>query len=110
MYFDSKKIYGKIDKMRLDKGWSLYRLAELAGISVNSLYSWRDRNSSPTLYLIENIANAFSVSPVTLLLEAEDAKAVDEEHGRLIEYWNLLNAEQKKSLMNMLKSFIREND
>ena len=39
MYFDSKEIYQRVDKMRLDKGWSIYHLAELANVSENTIYS-----------------------------------------------------------------------
>lgn len=108
MYFDSEEIYNKVDKMRLDRGWSIYYLANLAGVSENTLYSWRDRNSSPTLYLIEGLATAFGISPIALLLKEEDIVAIQEEHKELFERWNGLTVEQKESLMSMLRSFQRD--
>lgn len=110
MYFNSAEIYQKVDKMRLIKGWSLYRLAEMAEISVNALYSWRDRNSSPTLYLIESIAKAYNISPISLLLNDEEVGAIQKEHKELFERGNALSQEQKNSLMSMLRSFTREID
>lgn len=110
MYFNSAEIFERVDKMRLERGWSLYRLAELSDISVNSLYSWRDRKSSPTLYLIESISNAFNISPISLLLKDEELGAIQKEHKELFSRWNALSSEQKDSLMNMLRSFTREFD
>lgn len=110
MYFDSKEIYGKIDKMRLDRGWSIYRLAELSGVSENTLYSWRDKGSSPTLYVIERIADAFGISPVYLLLKDEDFGRIGREEKELAECWYGLTAEQKTALLEMLRSFKRETD
>ncbi|MCI9009868.1 MAG: helix-turn-helix domain-containing protein [Clostridia bacterium] len=108
MYFNSEKIYQKVERLCFEKGWSLYRLAELSNISVNSLYSWRDRKSSPTLYLIESIAKAFDVSPISLLLQEEELGAIQAEHKELFNRWNGLTTEQKSSLMNMLRSFTRD--
>ena len=104
MYFNSAEIYQRVDKIRLNKGWSLYHLADLSNI----LYSWRDRNSSPTLYLIESIADAFNISPISLLLKDEEICAIQNEHKELFSRWNALSLEQKNSLMNMLRSFTRE--
>ena len=103
MFFDSKEIYDRMDKMRLERGWSIYRLAKMANISVNSLYSWRDRQSSPTLYMIESIASAFDISPINVLLSLEEQENFDNEEKELLKHWNALSADQRKTLMNMLK-------
>ena len=108
MYFDYR-LYDKVDKMRLEKGWSIYHLAELSNVSVNTLYSWRDRGSSPTLYLIENIAKAFDVNPISLLLQDEELAAIEGERKQLLELWDNLSHEQKDSLIKMIRSFIRED-
>ena len=109
-YFNSKTIYKKVDKMRLDKGWSIYHLAEVAEVSVNSIYSWRDRGSSPTLYLIDRIATAFDINPISLLLDEKDIFAIQEEHQELFEIWSALKTKKKTAFMNMLRSFKRENE
>lgn len=110
MFFESKQIYDRIDKLRLDRGWSIYHLAELANVSVNSLYSWRDRHSSPTLYMVESIATAFEINPINLLLSREDIAAIDTEQRELLDRWNTLSSEQKDSMMSMLRSFTRQKD
>lgn len=57
--FESTAIYNRVEKLRLEKKWTIYELAKHANISVNSLYRWRDKKSSPSLYLLENLAEAF---------------------------------------------------
>lgn len=110
MYFDSKQIYKRVDQMRLDRGWSIYRLAELAGLSENSIYSWRDKNTMPKLNLIESIAEAFGVSPIVLLINNEETRAIGEEQRELIDLWNSLRKDQKKSMLELLRAFHREYD
>ncbi len=108
MYFDAKQIYNRVDKMRLERGWSIYRLAEMANVSVNSIYSWRDRHSSPSLYMIESIANAFRINPINILIGTEDVSILDAEQKELITYWNLLSNEQRASMMKMLQVFMKQ--
>lgn len=110
MYFDSVSMFKKTDEMRLAKGWSLYRLAELSDISVNTLYGWRDNGSMPTLTVIEKIANAFQISPISLLLKDDEVSAIQQEHKELFSRWNILSGEQKESLMSLLRTFTREID
>ena len=33
-------VLDKIEKLRLDRGWSVYRLAEKAGITDKCIYNW----------------------------------------------------------------------
>ena len=40
-------VLDKIEKLRLDRGWSVYRLAEKAGITDKCIYNWYNRNTMP---------------------------------------------------------------
>ena len=108
--FDAEKIFEKVDKMRLSRGWSYYRLSELSGMSMTTIYSWRDRKSLPTLATLNAIGEAFDVDPIVFLVEDGAATVYAEEERELLTRWSALNKEQKKSLMHLLFSFTRDVD
>ena len=103
--FESDKIYERVEKLQKEKGWSSYMLAKNACISVNALYRWRNKRSSPSLYLLENIAEALGVSLQCLLFDVEKIDFVTEEQKFLLEKWDRLNDRQKAAVTSLLESY-----
>ena len=94
--FESTAIYNRVEKLRLEKKWTIYELAKHANISVNSLYRWRDKKSSPSLYLLENLAEAFQVSLLYLLFDIERVDFLTVEHRMVLDKWNRFTEDLKK--------------
>lgn len=105
----SETIYNKVDKIRKERGWTFYQLAKKAGLTENAFYRWRDKKSSPTLYLLEAIADAFEISVINLLLSDDDLAALTEDQKSLIQKWSTLKDDQKKSLLDLIETFQRNN-
>ncbi len=101
---NGKEIYDKVDALRLGKGWTIYELAKKAGVAPTTIHNWRDRQSSPTLSLLEAICSAFNISVIDFLLGADDLMALTEEQREVIRLWNTLSSEQKISTLNLMKS------
>lgn len=101
---NGKELYDKVDDLRLGKGWTIYELAKKAGVAPTTIYNWRDRQSSPTLSLLEAICSAFNISVIDFLLDADDLMALTDEQREVIRLWNTLSSEQKKSILNLMKS------
>lgn len=101
---NGKEIYDKVDALRLEKGWTIYELAKKAGVAPTTVYNWRDRRSSPTLSLLEAVCSAFNISVIDFLLDADDLMALTDDQREVIELWNTLSSEQKKSILNLMKS------
>lgn len=99
----SKKLYEKVDKLRIKKGLSYAGLTHLAGISHGTLYSWKTRGSYPTLEVLEGIAIALDI-PLAELLFDVDFKNLSPDEVELLSYWNGLNDEQKKAIVAMIKT------
>ena len=57
-----KKIGLKIKLERTKKGWSQEKLAELSGLSKNSIGIIERGESSPSIKTLEKIASAFNIS------------------------------------------------
>lgn len=101
---DGKEIYDKVDSLRLEKGWTIYELAKKAGVAPTTIYNWRDRLSSPTLSLLEAVCSALEITVVDFLLNEDELIALTEEQKELMRLWNTLSCEQKKSIINLMKS------
>lgn len=101
---DGKEIYEKVDSLRLKNGWTIYELAKKAGVAPTTIYNWRDRLSSPTLSLLEAVCSAFEISVIDFLLDENELMALTEEQQEVMRLWNTLSSEQKKSIINLMKS------
>jgi len=101
---DGKEIYSKVDGLRLSKGWTIYELAKKAGVPPTTIYNWRDRNSSPSLSLLDAVCSAFDISVIDFILDDDALISLNEEQRELMKLWNTLSSEKKKSILNLMKS------
>ncbi len=101
---NGKEIYDKVDALRLKKGWTIYELAKKAGVAPTTIYNWRDRLSSPTLSLLDAVCSAFEITVIDFLLDDDDLTAMTDEQKEVMRLWNTLSGEQKKSILNLMKS------
>lgn len=101
---DGKEIYDKVDALRVKKGWTIYELAKQAAVAPSTIYNWRDRLSSPTLSLLDAVCSALEISVIDFLLNEDELTALTEEQKEVMRLWNTLSSEQKKSLINLMKS------
>ena len=98
--YSGKTLYDKIDAMREAKGWNINQLAKQAGVTSTALYNWRDRQSSPTLSLLDAVCTALGTNIINFLMDEDDITANKE----LLELWYNLTPEQQKNIINLMKS------
>jgi len=101
---ESLEIYGKVDRLRKDKGWSINYLSTQAGVSHNTLYTWRTRQTMPSIEVLQALCDALQISIVQLFSTAEEAAELPQEHKRLLENWSTLDRKQKELVMNLIIS------
>lgn len=96
-------IVKKIEQMRLERGWSVYKLAELAGLSEKCIYNWKTRNSIPTIQALDSICDAFGITLSQFFSEGNYVE-VEAELKQLIDDWLSLSLEQKEAVKVMIKT------
>ncbi len=101
---NGKEIYDKVNALRLAKGWTIYELAKNAGVAPTTIYNWRDRLSSPSLSLLDAVCSAFGITVIDFLLDEDELLALTQEQKEVMRLWNTLSGEQKKSIINLMKS------
>ena len=92
----------KIDKLRVQRGWSIYKLAEEAMLTqstINNLYS---RKAEPKLSTLRAICDAFEITLSEFFAEDDvDEGDVDKKLQKKI---SRLSPQQKKALLDFLKT------
>lgn len=107
---NSLEILDKVDKLRKQKGFSVYRLTKEAGISHNTLNSWRKRQTMPSFAVLEAICDTLGVSISILLMDSSTAHSdLTSETKRMLELWYMLNRSQKITFINLLTTFLSEH-
>ena len=102
-------ILKKLDKLRKEKGLSIFKLTELAGLSENTIYNWYNKGSKPTIEALKAVCDVLNVSLSCFFAETinESIAAQEEE---LIILFRALTPDQKelckKLLIELTKSSV----
>jgi len=98
-------ILDKIVKLRLERGWSEYELAERSELTQSTISTWYRKNLTPTFNSLEHICKAFGISISQFFWEDEDTPVVlSSQQKRLLEYAMRLEPKQYEALIDFLKT------
>ena len=100
-------ILEKITKMRLEKGWTEYELAERAELTQSTISSWYRKNLIPSIPSLEHICNAFGITLSQFFSENECfSEKLTQEQMDILKRWSRLTKDQQKKLANFLDSIL----
>lgn len=94
----------KIKRLRDERGWSDYRLAQEAGLRQSTISSMFKKNNTPTIPTLEAICRAFGLTLSQFFADGNVPVDLTDEQRTMLENWNMLSAEQKKVLFELTKS------
>lgn len=94
-------ILNKLDKLRKEKGFSIFKLTELAGLSENTIYNWYNKGSQPTIEALKAVCDVLNVSLSCFFAESinESISAQEEE---LLALFRPLTSAQKELYIRLL--------
>ena len=104
----SKELYEKVDKLRIQKGYTVAKLNSLAGISHSTLNSWKQRGTMPKLEVLESICYALDISVASLIYDVDTDKFSGEEI-ELISYWRSIDEELKRDILSIIKNMANKS-
>lgn len=102
----SISLYEKVNKLRIEKQMSVAELYKKAGISHATLHYWKQRETMPTIEVLEAISEALNVSLSTLLFDVEEDKLTGNEI-ELISLWRQLSDDEQQTLISFIKTFTK---
>ena len=69
----------KIDKLKNERGWTDYELAQQSMVTQSTIASMKARNSPPKLDTLQAICNAFGITLAQFFLEDEKIEVLSEQ-------------------------------
>ena len=94
----------RILDLRLERGWTEYRLSIESGIPQSTISSWYKKKILPTLPSLERICNAYDLPLSQFFAEDSSSIVLTPEQKELMDNWNRLNEEQRNNILNLIKS------
>ena len=100
-------VLARLHQLTLERGWSVYRVAQEAGLSQKTVYNIFYRNAMPSIPTIESLSKAFGMT-IAQFFSTEDLVAVTPELKELFNSWITLTPEQKEATLSMMRAFHRD--
>lgn len=97
-------IQKRINDLCQNKNWTLYQLSVRAGLSANTVYSWKKKNIIPTIPVIEKICDAFEISLEQFFCGF--VGTMTKEERELLEVWQSLSDIEKKAINNLIETYL----
>ena len=93
----------RITKLREQKQWTEYQLAERSGLTQSTISSWYRKNILPTLPSLERICIAFGISISQFFDDnSNEITLINPKQKQLLEYASKLDNDQYDALINFL--------
>ena len=93
----------KIEKLRFQRGWSLYELAQEAGVTQSTLTSMLKRGNPPKIETLSCICDAFGITLSQFFMEDELVEVLSKNEKDLIESFRKLTPTKQQALIDLLK-------
>lgn len=95
----------KITKLRIERNWTEYQLAERSGLTQSTISSWYRKNMLPTIPSLIRICEAFGITLSQFFLEDnENTVFITSQQRQLLEYTARLTPEQYDALLKFLST------
>lgn len=96
----------RIDQLRIQRKWSLYRLSQEIGVSSTTVYSWYNENNfNPSRKTIADACIAFGISE-SEFYSCIDVETVTNKEALILEIFRKIPDENKDQAISILKTFI----
>ncbi len=99
----------KIKEYMRKKKLNVYKLAKKSGLTQPCVANWfNERNYTPSIDALEKVCVGMEISMAELFCDDnEEMVLVNDEERDLLSVWRIMQGEQRKQVLSMLKSFIK---
>ena len=96
-----ENILQKLDKLRKEKGISIFKLTELAGLSENTIYNWYNKGSQPTIEALKAVCDVLNISLSCFFAENIN-ESISAQEEDLLALFRKLTPSQKELYVQLL--------
>ncbi len=94
----------RIKELTKKRGWSQYRLAHEADLSMSTISNIFSRGTTPNVATLEILCNAFGITLAQFFTCEEEYFSVNSQQRRMLEYFGRLSGVQQEKLLDFLDS------
>ncbi len=102
-------ILKKINQLRLERNWSIYRLAVEANISQSTLTNMFSRETLPSITTLECLCSAFGISMAEFFTEPSAQVSISQEQ-EVLELYRMLPDDVKPTIKSLLYAILQKKD
>ncbi|MCR5736127.1 MAG: helix-turn-helix transcriptional regulator [Eubacterium sp.] len=96
-------VLDKITKLREERHWSEYQLAEKSGLTQSTISSWYRKDMLPSIPSLNKICDAFGITLSQFFLEDNDTTvSLSKKELHLLNIFSKLSKEQSDALIQFL--------
>lgn len=99
-------IIEKIEQLNAERGWSLYELSKRTNIAEATIYTWKRKNKTPSIPVLEKICETYGITLFQFFQEIGDTNLTQEQKD-VLRMWSTLNDEEKTITKNFMEYFIK---
>lgn len=96
----------RINELRKNRGWSIYKLAEESGITQSTLANMFTRKSNPSIPTLIQLCEAFGIT-LSQFFDDKELKYSDDELMLLSNY-KKLNEKEKHIINSLIDNILKE--
>ena len=96
------KVLEKIDKLRIEKNWTFYKLAEESSLPLSTITNMYVRKSLPSLTTLMAICSGLSIT-LSQFFADNEIDVQTEQERELLELFRNLDSTNKNTAINIIK-------
>ena len=98
-------IVKKIDKIRVQRGWTFYKLSQESGLTQQTFTKWMEGKTIPTIPALKAVCDAFGITLSNFFAE-NNMVEITPETKSVLENWNYLTKEEQQSITLIINNYI----
>ncbi len=99
-------IVEKIDKMRVERGLTVYAITDTAGISQQTYHQWLGSNTCPSIPVLEKICEVLNITLAELFCK-NNLVELTPETKELYNKWICLSKDEQSSIKQIVDTYIK---
>lgn len=97
-------VLAEITRLRLQRKWSEYELAQYSGLSQSTISTWYRKNQIPTIQTLEKVCHGFGITLSQFFAGDTDAVQLTSKQRELLDSWAALTETQQALFLELFKN------
>ena len=99
-----KDVLSEITRLRLQRNWSEYELAQHSGLAQSTISNWYRKKQIPTIPTLEKVCCGFGITLSQFFASEDDVVSLTVEQKQLLGCWAALTDTQQALFMDLFRS------